>query len=145
VLLRNKVSFLRPESALCRQDTPEEGSNQPASLRKTQGSGPEVVEQKELDGGAIQGLQSSSVQQPSGYSEESHHDGRRRAWLASYVVFALLALLICGHYTVVVLFTWFGKSDMKPVEAAVNTSVPVIAGLAGTAAAFYFKDRDRGK
>lgn len=144
MLLRNKMSFLRPESALCRQDSPEEGSSQPASFTKTQGSGGEVVQPKELDGGAIQGLQSSSVQQPSGYSEESHHDGRRRASLA-YVVFALLAVLICGHYAVVVLFTWFGRSDIKSVEAAFNTSLPVIAGLAGTAAAFHFKDRDRGK
>jgi hypothetical protein len=56
-----------------------------------------------------------------------------------------LAVLICGHYAVVVLFTWFGKSDIKSVEAAFNTSLPVIAGLAGTAAAFYFKDRDRGR
>jgi hypothetical protein len=137
------MKFLRPESALRRQDSPEEGS-QPASFPKKQGTGNDVVEQKEVDGGSIQGLQSASIQQPTGYSEESRHDGRRRAWLA-YVVFALLAVLICGHYAVVVVFAWFGKSDIKSIEDAFNTSLPVIAGLAGTAAAFYFKDRDRGK
>jgi hypothetical protein len=130
------MKFLRPEPAQCRQEHTEDGSVLPASV-----SAKEVAGERELDGGDIQGLRSSSVEQPSGYLE-SHHEGRRRASLALFV-FALLALLICGNFAIVVWFAWAGKTDFKAVETAFNTSLPVIAGLAGTAAAFYFRDHRR--
>jgi hypothetical protein len=95
-----------------------------------------------VDGGAIQDLQSASVRLPPGYSSEVHYDGKRRGWIA-FTLFVLLGLLVCGHYAVTVVLVWNGKEDIKAVETAFTTSLPVLSGLAGTAAAFYFRDRDR--
>jgi hypothetical protein len=58
-------------------------------------------------------------------------------------LFWLLAIIVIGHYTVVTCLVWNGKADIKLLEAAFNSSLPVVAGLVGTAAAFFFKDRGR--
>jgi hypothetical protein len=140
----------RPELALSRHDDPEDGKSYPASsfdkqfeVFDSEGSDGDVLEERQVDGGSIHDLQSSYVRLPEGYSE-SRHDGRRRAWIA-LILFVLLAALICVHYGLIALFAWYGKSDVKSMETAFNTALPVISGLAGTAAAFYFRDRDRSK
>jgi hypothetical protein len=54
--------------------------------------------------------------------------------------FLLLALVICMHYATVAIFVWFGK-DVKLLEAPFHAALPVVAGLAGTTTAFYFKQK----
>lgn len=57
--------------------------------------------------------------------------------------FWLLTTIVVGHYSFIALLVWNGKADFKQLEAAYNSSLPVVAGLVGTAAAFFFKDRGR--
>ena len=53
----------------------------------------------------------------------------------------LLGLLLVVHYVSVSIAVLTGKAEFKLLETAFNASLPALAGLLGSAVAFYFKDR----
>jgi hypothetical protein len=57
--------------------------------------------------------------------------------LLAYFLVGLLALTIVGHYIVLLILQWNGKSA-EPLANAFNTSLPVISGLVSAAVTYYF-------
>jgi hypothetical protein len=58
----------------------------------------------------------------------------------AYVLIALLALVVVGHYVCVTWMAWNGKNT-DSTNAAFNAALPVISGLTGSAVTYYFTRR----
>ena len=70
---------------------------------------------------------------------ERPDDAHRRT--VTLALIAFLAVIIIGHYIVLVVLEW----NMKKVESistAFNTSLPVVSGLVGSAITYYFTKKE---
>jgi len=95
-------------------------------------SGPgTVVEETEIDGGHVPAG-------PPDFVAESRE--KTRGKLLSQLVLLLAMLLLC-HYIAVSVFVFTGRAEVKSLETAFNASLPLLAGLLGSAVAFYFKEK----
>lgn len=88
-----------------------------------------VQEEKEQDGGEIPAGPPRVTAEPRGKTRDKL--AIRLLWL--------LALLIILHDIFIGILICTGKAEVKVLETAFNSELPVIAGLLGTAVAFYFK------
>lgn len=69
----------------------------------------------------------------------SPHPIEERRALFAYCLFGLLAVTIVGHYGCVVFFVFTGKvNSPELLDKAFSTSLPIVSGLVGTAAGYYF-------
>ena len=93
------------------------------------GSG-NVVQETEIEGGHVPAG-------PPDFIEKKRE--KTRGELLSRLVY-LLALLLLLHYVSVSIAVLSGRAEIKALETAFNSSLPVLAGLLGSAVAFYFKD-----
>jgi hypothetical protein len=57
--------------------------------------------------------------------------------LVTITLIALLAVIIIGHYVVLVVLEWNGKK-VDSVNSAFNAALPVVSGLVGSAVTYYF-------
>lgn len=89
-----------------------------------------VREEAEQDGGEIPGG-------PPGVTSEPR--GKIRDRIAIRLLW-LLGLLIVLHHSILCYLVCVGRADVKTLETAFNSVLPVLAGLLGTAVAFYFKE-----
>ena len=70
--------------------------------------------------------------------EKRTDDAHRRVVTLTLIVF--LAVIIIGHYILLVVLEWNGK-DVQAVNTAFNTALPVVSGLTGSAITYYFAKR----
>ncbi len=84
-----------------------------------------------IDGGstAAEEFQPTEVEGP--------HDPERHRQIVTLVLIGVLALVIFGHYTCVMILDWNSK-QVDSVNSAYNAALPVVAGLAGSAVTYYF-------
>ena len=62
----------------------------------------------------------------------------------TYALVALLAALVLGYPACVLLMEWYGKK-YEGLATAVNSCLPVVSGLVGSAIAYYFSRDDKSK
>jgi len=82
-----------------------------------------------VDGGSAEDASPISL---SGPFDVDKHRG-----YVTVLLIALLAFLIVGHYTCVVVMDWNGKK-IDSVNAAFNAALPIVSGLVGSAVTYYF-------
>jgi hypothetical protein len=57
--------------------------------------------------------------------------------LVTMTLIALLAVIVIGHYAVLVVLEWNGK-NVDSVNSSFNAALPVVSGLVGSAVTYYF-------
>jgi len=84
-----------------------------------------------IEGGRVAKDDDGSIQVGDPRPVEKH----RR--LVTITLIALLAVIIIGHYIVLVVLEWNGKR-VDSVNSAFNAALPVVSGLVGSAVTYYF-------
>jgi hypothetical protein len=57
--------------------------------------------------------------------------------LVTMTLIALLAVIVIGHYAVLVVLEWNGKK-VDSINSSFNAALPVVLGLVGSAVTYYF-------
>ena len=95
----------------------------------------------EIIGGDVQSAKANALPKADVYEGDTRVAKARP--ILAFGLLILLALVILGHYIVISIFVWNSKTEVRLLETAFNTSLPVLSGAVGTAIAFYFKDRGK--
>ncbi len=80
---------------------------------------------------------STGEEEPRRIEVKGPFDPERHRQIVTLLLIGLLALVVVGHYACVMVLDWNSKK-VENVNNAFNATLPVVAGLVGSAVTYYF-------